>query len=114
MIDPVNEFDAHAGTRLLEFFDAKSPWYRRLWNVGLTLSLKEASEAIEALRAGALSEQSVGFLLNSARKWLAQTQAPGRQSSVGSSKRHCERNRDSTGSITVSSFTRSESYGRGI
>ena len=68
MIDPVNESDVHAGTRLLDFFDSRSPWNRRLWNVGLSLTLREVLEAAEAVSAGVLSPTSLNSLANVAQK----------------------------------------------
>lgn len=68
MIDPVNEFDAHVGARLLDFFDSRAPWNRKLWNVGLSLTLREVLEAADAVRAGVLNDISLGFLVNVAQK----------------------------------------------
>ena len=68
MIDAVNEFETHVGARLLDFFDSRSPWSRKLWNCGLVLTLSEVVEALEAVRAGVLSEPSLGYLLNHAQK----------------------------------------------
>lgn len=68
MIDPVNESDVHAATRVLDFFDSRSPWNRRLWNIGLSLTLQEVLEAAEAVSAGALSPNSLNFLVNVAQK----------------------------------------------
>lgn len=70
MIDPVNESDVRTGARLLDFFDSRSPWNRRLWHVGLSLTLREVLEAAEAVSAGVLSEQSMGFLANVAQKMV--------------------------------------------
>ena len=68
MINAVNEFETHVGARLLDFFDSRSPWSRKLWNCGLVLTLSEVVEALEAVRAGVLSEASLGYLLNHAQK----------------------------------------------
>ena len=68
MIDPVNESDVHTGARVLDFFDSRSPWNRRLWNVGLSLTLREVLEAAEAVSAGVLSPSSLNFLANVAQK----------------------------------------------
>ena len=65
MIDPVNESDVHTGARVLDF---RSPWNRRLWNVGLSLTLREVLEAAEAVSAGVLSPSSLNFLANVAQK----------------------------------------------
>ena len=68
MIDPVNEFENHVAARLLDFFGNRTAWHRKLWNIGLMLTLQEVSEAISAVRAGVLSEAALGFLANSAHK----------------------------------------------
>lgn len=68
MLDPVKPFDAHVGARILDFLDSRCPWNRKLWNIGLALTLRETLEAIDAYRAGVLSEASVGSLLNTAQR----------------------------------------------
>ena len=68
MIDSVNEFETHVGARLLDFFDSRSPWNRKLWNIGLVLTLSEVVEALEGCRVGVLSEQSLRYLLAHAQK----------------------------------------------
>ena len=74
MIDPVNEPDVHIGARLLDFFDPRSPWNRRLWNVGLGLTLREVLEAAEAHHSGDLGDRAVSFLANVAQQpWDART-----------------------------------------
>ena len=77
MLDPVNEFDNHVGTRLLDFFDARTPWHRKLWNVGLALTMQETAETISAVRAGVLSEDSLGFLLNVVHKMVGRDPGSG-------------------------------------
>lgn len=78
MIDPVNEPDVRTGARLLDFFDSRAPWSRRLWHVGLSLTLREVLEAAEAVRAGVLSEPSMGFLANVAQKMVGTDPGAGR------------------------------------
>ena len=68
MIDPVNAAGVHAGARLLDFFNSRSPWNSRLWNAGLCLTLREMLEAAEAVSAGVLSQPSMNFLANVAQK----------------------------------------------
>ena len=68
MIESVNDREAHTGTRLLDFFDSRSPWNRRLWNSGLSLTLREVLEAATACRAGILSKRSLGFLVGTAHE----------------------------------------------
>jgi hypothetical protein len=40
-------FSLHVAARLLDFFDDRAHWQRRLWNVGLVLGLREVLEAGE-------------------------------------------------------------------
>ena len=68
MIDRVNEFETHVGARLLDFFDSSSLWNRKLWNIGLILTLFEVDEALEGYRGGVLSEQALRYLLAHAQK----------------------------------------------
>ena len=68
MLSPVNAYDQHVGARLLDFFDAATPWHRSLWNPGLVLTLKEILEASEAFRASARGKESLKELLNYAAK----------------------------------------------
>ena len=68
MIDDVNGFEVHVGARLLDFFDSRSPWNRKLWNIGLVLTISEVVEALEGHRVGVLSEQSLRYLLAHAQK----------------------------------------------
>jgi hypothetical protein len=70
VIDSVNPHDSHVGARILDFLDAKTPWNRKLWNIGLSLTLLEITEAEGALRAGVLSDASLGFLLSNAQRDL--------------------------------------------
>ena len=70
MIDPVNEFGVHVGARLLDFFDARCPWNRRLWTVGLSLTLREVLEAAEAVSSGELSRGALNLLANMAHKMV--------------------------------------------
>lgn len=37
-----NHFDEHVAARMLDFFDARSPWSRRLWSLGSIFTLEEA------------------------------------------------------------------------
>ena len=64
MLVPVNPDEEVIAARLLEFFAAATPWNRRLWNTGIVLGLREILEAVEAARAGVLSEESVKTLGN--------------------------------------------------
>ena len=77
MLDPVNAYENHVGVRLLDFFDSRTPWHRKLWNIGVTLTLQETAEAISAVRAGVLSEESLGFLLNVSHKTVGRDPGTG-------------------------------------
>jgi hypothetical protein len=44
---PGRLFSLHVAARMLDFFDEYAHWQRRLWNVGLVLSLREVLEAGE-------------------------------------------------------------------
>jgi hypothetical protein len=68
MLCPVNTYDQHVGARLLDFFDAATPWHRSLWNPSLVLTLKETLEASEAFRASARGKESLKDLINHAVK----------------------------------------------
>lgn len=61
-------FSSHVAARLLDFFDESTHWQRRLWNVGLVLSLREVLEASEATRDRALGNASLAWLVESTRK----------------------------------------------
>jgi hypothetical protein len=57
--------------RLRDFFDPTAHWQRRLWNVGLLLQLRETLEASEAVRARALSQESLASLAERVRRHVA-------------------------------------------
>ncbi|NPC73928.1 hypothetical protein HPP05_29635 [Corallococcus exiguus] len=56
--------------RLLEFFSARTAWFRGLWEVGTVLSLRELLEAVEAVPAGVLSDKAVEWLANELSRTL--------------------------------------------
>jgi hypothetical protein len=62
----VNTFDSLVGARLLEFFDIRAPWHRRLWATGLLLTLREILEASEMVAAKVLFQNSVKSLAETA------------------------------------------------
>jgi hypothetical protein len=70
VLDPVNAYEQHVGARLLDFFGSGTPWQRRLWSVGLCLTLRELVEASDAVRMSALSEASLSALGNTAQALL--------------------------------------------
>jgi len=63
VISDVNEWEQLVAARLLEIFDAKTPWHRSLWNPGLVLTLSEILEASEAVRMSVLSEEALNFAI---------------------------------------------------
>lgn len=54
--DAQSAFSKHVLARLLEFTSARSPWNRRLWNVGSILALEEVYEAGRWVDGGVLSQ----------------------------------------------------------
>lgn len=70
MIRPVNDTDVHLGGRLLELLQNRSPWNRKLWNVGLSLTLREVLEAADAVSAGVLHQEALRFVAQGARKMV--------------------------------------------
>lgn len=63
-------FSLHVVARLRDFFDDRTHWQRRLWNVGLVLSLRELLEAAEE-RDRALSSAAVANLVDAVRTQIA-------------------------------------------
>jgi hypothetical protein len=70
MLSP-DPYDQDVGTQLLDFFGSISPWHRRLWNIGILLTLNEILEASEAVRVGVLNQKSLEYLIYSSRPLLA-------------------------------------------
>jgi hypothetical protein len=62
----VNPFDSLVAARVLEFFDFRAPWHRRLWATGLILTLREILEASEMVAAKVLYQNSVKALADTA------------------------------------------------
>src|ERR1700687_4758643 len=62
----VNPFNSHVSARILDFFNTATQWHRRLWSVGLSLTLAEVLEASEGVRLGLLSLESLKALSGSA------------------------------------------------
>lgn len=56
------------GARLLDFFQATSPWQRRLWDVGTCLVLDELIEATEWRARKVLSDGAVAWLAKDAER----------------------------------------------
>ena len=59
MIDVNDEYDTLVGARLLDFFGTRTHWHRRLWTLGLVLTLKELLEVSRAVRSSILYKNSV-------------------------------------------------------
>ena len=53
-----NPHSVHVAARLLDFFDSVIPWHRRLWSVGINLSLREVSETSDAVADGVISNEA--------------------------------------------------------
>jgi hypothetical protein len=66
MIDVNDQYDTLVGARLLDFFGTRTHWHRRLWTIGLTLTLKELLEVSDAVRSSILYQNSVEDLSRSA------------------------------------------------
>lgn len=62
----VNPFESLVAARLLEFFDIRAPWHRRLWATGLLLTLREILEASEMVVSRVLFQNSVKALADTA------------------------------------------------
>ena len=60
----------HVASRLLDYFGRRTPWQRRLWNIGSILALNETIEAAELVRRGHLTSGSFRDLANSLKKKL--------------------------------------------
>ncbi|HTA24887.1 MAG TPA: hypothetical protein VK763_15245 [Terriglobales bacterium] len=62
----VNPFSSHVAARIFDFFNAATQWHRRLWCVGVSLTIAEVLEGSEATRQGLLSMDSLRALSGSA------------------------------------------------
>jgi hypothetical protein len=63
-------FSLHVTARLRDFFEERTHWQRRLWNVGLVLSIQEVLEAAEE-QGKALHPAAVRDLADSVRSKMA-------------------------------------------
>lgn len=68
MLDPVNAWEELAEARLLEFLDYRTQWNRALWNPGLVLLLREILESSESAQASILSFETLGYVVESAKR----------------------------------------------
>lgn len=57
-------YSDHVIARLRDFFSSRVGWQRRLWDVGLVLSLREAGEASQAVQRNVLSPGALSWLAN--------------------------------------------------
>jgi len=65
-----NQYAAHVGARLLDFFADTSPWARRLWDLGGVLALEEAAEAGSWVSLRVLSTGAVDWYLRNLERTL--------------------------------------------
>ena len=65
-----NQYAAHVGARLLDFFADTAPWPRRLWDVGSVLALEEAAEAGSWMSLKVLSTGAVEWYLRNLERTL--------------------------------------------
>ncbi|MDQ1250791.1 MAG: hypothetical protein QG597_5171 [Actinomycetota bacterium] len=75
--DAKSAFSKHVIARLLEFTSARSPWNRRLWNVGSILALEEVYEAGRWVDAEVLSQKAVDWQCAELQRVLGQDPAIG-------------------------------------
>lgn len=66
---------SHVSARLLDFLGDNTPWQRRLWTVGLVLSIEEVLEASIAAADGVLDPAAVGDLRQTVVKWAGHDRA---------------------------------------
>lgn len=65
----------HVTARLLDFLGDNTPWQRRLWTVGLVLSIEEVLEASAAAADGVLDSAAIPDLRRTVVKWAGQDRA---------------------------------------
>ena len=66
MLNVKTPYDRHVVSRLLDFFGAKTPWQRSLWNSGIVLTLREALQASAGVAASVVSNSSLHNLTSHA------------------------------------------------
>lgn len=66
---------SHVSARLLDFLGDNTPWQRRLWTVGLVLSIEEVLEASVAAADDVLGSAAVADLQQTVVKWAGQDRA---------------------------------------
>lgn len=73
----VDPYADHIGARLLEFFADTSPWPRRLWDAGSTLTLRELYDASQWVDRNVLSAGALKWLAGDAERLLGRDPAVG-------------------------------------
>lgn len=76
-LDPVSPYSRHLAARLLDFTSPKTPWARRLWDLGSFLALEELYGAGEWLDRQVLSPRAIKWLQHDLQKQLGQDAAFG-------------------------------------
>jgi hypothetical protein len=61
-------FSEQVCARMFDYFSHRAGWYRKSWDLGLGLGLRELEEAVSAQDQGFLSAQSVRWLAKSLRR----------------------------------------------
>lgn len=67
----------NVAARTKEFFEARAPWQRRLWEGGLILTMHELVEACEAQADGHLSRSALEWFSKSTAEAVLNNPAPG-------------------------------------
>ena len=75
--DPASAYSQHVVTRLLDFTSSKSPWARRLWDVGTFLALEELHEAGTWVDRRVLSQAAVDWQRHELERLLGDDPALG-------------------------------------
>lgn len=69
-LDPASAYSRHLAARFLDFTSPKTPWARRLWDLGSFLALEELHDAGVWLDRQVLSPSAVGWLQRDLQKQL--------------------------------------------
>lgn len=78
-LDPASPYSRHLAARFLDFTSPKTPWARRLWDVGSFLALEELHDVGVWLDRQVLSGSAVRWLQHDLQKQLGQDIAFGTQ-----------------------------------
>lgn len=82
--DPASTYSRHVNARFWDFTNPKTPWSRRLWDVGTFLTLEELHEVGQWLDRQVLSPSAVNWLQHSLEARLGQDAAFGSKNSGSS------------------------------